>query len=97
MVAAGAWNAASRFNWNTIRPLPWLLRHAARADSASDRALDEIVARLDAKKLDDSQLQTVINRALDGQRFATATGLRVPSWPEMIRPLKETVTDVAAS
>jgi dTDP-4-dehydrorhamnose reductase len=39
----------------------------------------------------------VINRALDGQRFATATGLRVPSWPEMIRPLKETVTDVAAS
>lgn len=52
--------------------------------------LDLLVALRDAYRADvriEPASDVVIDRSLDGRRFRAATGLAVPSWPDMIRAL----------
>lgn len=73
----------SRLNWIQITPVSWL-RASARAGTgpASDRALNELVRRLNASKLSSEQIDTLVSDALKVQADLTRTWQ--PDWGNII-------------
>ncbi|MBN1513574.1 MAG: hypothetical protein JXB13_16280 [Phycisphaerae bacterium] len=85
LVPVGALVSASmsRVNWIQITPVSWL-RASARAGTgpASDRALKELVRRLNASELSSEQVDTLVSDALKVQADVTRTWQ--PDWGNII-------------
>jgi dTDP-4-dehydrorhamnose reductase len=60
------------------------------AEAIDKDALLRLIARVYRKQVEiETDDQVSINRSLDSQRFATATGYRAPSWPAMIEAMHQ--------
>jgi dTDP-4-dehydrorhamnose reductase len=60
------------------------------AEAIDKDALLRLIARVYRKQVEiETDDQMSINRSLDSQRFATATGYRAPSWPAMIEAMHQ--------
>lgn len=62
-VGAGVWGSATQFNWNTIKPVWWLVNDT-RHPTLSKGALDELAVRLQKKKLTRTHIHMIIDEAV---------------------------------
>lgn len=60
------------------------------AEAIDKDTLLRLIARVYCKQIEiETDDQVAINRSLDSQRFATATGYRAPGWPTMIETMHQ--------
>ncbi len=80
---AAGWAAATKFNWNTIKPVWWLKSESASPHTpTAAAAIAELTVRLGDSRLESGDTSVLISRALDYQADPDRTW--IPQWGDFV-------------
>jgi hypothetical protein len=80
------WQRTRNFDWNTIKPVWWLLREADGKSPAGGTARNELLRRVNANQLSDSQVDAIVAAALQVQADPSVawSGSAGDEWCQMV-------------